>query len=173
MIRILSRSSMKKITSSQPDEIAQKLKYLSRNPSDSRELLHTTLAKINIDSDIQNQQDQSLIATNTVQRKSNRLLGMLKVYAPLTAVVIVLAVGGMVAVRNRPAVQESPSMSSNSNTSSITANGTVENATAALNAEVSQEDTINQQILSEGQNSLQDIKAAAQQVGEVSNDASF
>lgn len=70
----------------------------------------------------------------------------------------------MVAIRNRPAVRESPSMSSNSNTSSITANGTVENATAALNAEVSQEDTINQQILSEGQNSLQDIKAAAQQV---------
>lgn len=164
---------MKKTTPSQPDKIAQKLKYLSHDESDSRELLHTTLTKINIDSTTQSQQDQSLLANDTIQSRDSKLLGILKIYAPLTAIVLVVAIGGMVVLRNRPEVRQSPSASTNSNTSSITANGSVENATAALNAEVSQEDTINQQILSEGQKSVQEIKAAAQQVGEVSNDASF
>jgi len=61
----------------------------------------------------------------------------------------------------------------NDNTPSLVANGTVENMTAALTEDLTKESIIDQGLITEGQAAMQDIVAATQQVGDISNDTSF
>lgn len=166
---------MKKKHSNQPEEIAKQLKLLSTHQSDKRALLHTTLTKIDTSNTSQNLQENHLLDSSQKQSEnSDWFIKKVFVYAPLTAVALVVVFGSLVFMRNRP--QNSTGVVTPSNVgshASTVANGTIENVVTALSADVVDESTQDQQVFSEGQTTTNDVAASAQLIGDTSNDTSF
>lgn len=159
------------------EEIVKSLNLLSINKSDKRALLRTTLHKIDIEQSaarsdthvlLQNTEDSARSNHPTsIQPASNSWFALkFKIYAPLTAVVLVMAIGGVILTRRQP-------VTNTASTSLVSSNSSVEAATTALIADVAEEDTINQELISEGQTASQDLVTATEQIGDISNDTSF
>ena len=158
------------------EAVARQLKVLRNITPDQRQLLRTTLHKIDHES-VTAREKQRFTTQNTAYNspknsaKEGWIMNNFRVYVPVGVMALLLVVGGAAFFRhtNNNSIQTANQNSTQPNT----ANGSVDGATAALNNDVNQEDSINQSVLSEGQAASQDIKTAATQIGDVSNDNSF
>jgi len=152
------------------EAIAKQLRFLAIPNLRNKQLLRTTLNNITIDDSAQSKR-HLLQASETRQghkRTSSSFVGLFRSFVPMAAIAIVLVMAGLFGfqrVQNQTPTQIS--------TEQVAPNGTVTNTISSINADLTAEDSLNEQIVSESKTTMSNITTAAQSFGEISNDNSF
>ncbi|MBA3678972.1 hypothetical protein H0W80_02130 [Candidatus Saccharibacteria bacterium] len=156
-----------------PEEIAQNLKKFSQHTPSKKDLLHTTLDKINLEDVTDDQTSHYDLQSTNNTNSEGWFMDKIRVYVPLAAIAIIVVVGSLVVFRRSASAPKTVTPSTVSTDGRTIPNGTVDNAFTAVSADVSQEDIASQQLIKEGQATTSAIDQSVKSLGDISNDSSL
>ncbi len=160
----------RKTTTPQNEEIAKKLSQFNYDSPHCRDVYKKTIAEIS-KSNAESVFRQRMLLQDTEPQPSfvNNTYAKFKSFAPVSVLVIVIALGGVgLVLRN-----QSSSTSTTSSIQSIPAEGTVDSTVNSIKSDLSQELSLSQDAITNTLKTNDSISTAAMQLGEVSNENSF